>query len=100
MIKILDNKIKLVCPIHGVSIGRKDDKSTWRIDFKDEATKRQKADAQTVIDNFDINAKDYRGEREKEYGTAEQQIEYLVENGVDALITRNNGIKAKYPKTG
>ena len=54
MIRLLDKQIKKVCPIHGVSIGRKNDKTTWRIDFKDEATKPQKKSAQTVFDNFDI----------------------------------------------
>ena len=49
----LDAAIKSVCPIHGVSIGRKDDKTTWRIDFKDEATAEQRASAQAVFDTFD-----------------------------------------------
>ena len=48
----LDIAIKAACPIHGVSIGRKDDKQTWRIDFKDEATSEQRAAAQSVVDNF------------------------------------------------
>lgn len=48
----LDAAIKAVCPIHGVSIGRKDDKQTWRIDFKDEATAPQRAAAQQVLDTF------------------------------------------------
>ena len=48
----LDAAIKAVCPIHGVSIGRKDDKQTWRIDFKDEATPEQREAAQSVVDNF------------------------------------------------
>lgn len=48
----LNDAIKAVCPIHGVSIGRKDDKKTWRIDFKTEATEQQKAAAQQVLDAF------------------------------------------------
>ena len=36
--------------------------------------------------------------RSKEYGTAKEQIEYAVENGMDALIARNLAIKEKYPK--
>jgi hypothetical protein len=49
----LDAAIKAVCPIHGVSIGRWDDRSTWRIDFKGEATPEQRAAAQSVVDSFD-----------------------------------------------
>ena len=52
----LDAAIKAVCPIHGVSIGRKDDKQTWRVDFKDEATAQQRAQASNVVINFDAVA--------------------------------------------
>jgi len=46
----LSEAIKAVCPIHGVSIGRKDDKATWRIDFKDETTAEQRAAAQSALE--------------------------------------------------
>ena len=52
----LDQAIKAVCPIDGVSIGRKDDKLTWRIDFKPEATAQQLTNAQAVVDAFDVAA--------------------------------------------
>lgn len=45
--------IAAVCPTHGVSIGRKDDKQTWRIDFKNEATSEQRMAAQAVVASFD-----------------------------------------------
>lgn len=48
--------IAAVCPIHGVSIGRKDDKATWRIDFADEATKQQKVAARLTLSTFDVAA--------------------------------------------
>ena len=54
-IELLDKAIKEVCPIHGISIGRKTDKTTWQIDFNN-ATQPEKDAAQTIIDNFDINA--------------------------------------------
>ena len=54
----LDNAIKIVCPIHGVSIGRRDDKATWRINFKDEATEQQRLAARAVLDAFDANQPD------------------------------------------
>jgi len=36
--------------------------------------------------------------RRAEYGTPEQQLEYIVENGIDSFIARNLAVKAKYPK--
>lgn len=51
----LDAAVRTVCPIHGVSIGRKDDKTTWRIDFVDDATPQQRTAAQALIDGFVVN---------------------------------------------
>ena len=98
LIHLLDQQIKAVCPIDGVSIGRKDDKTTWRIDFKSKATQAQKDAAQLVVDNFDINAKDPIEERIKEYGTPAEQLERIIENGLDAEIARVAEIKARHPK--
>ena len=49
---ILTNAVASVCPIYGVSIGRADDKTTWRIDFKDEATSEQRAAAAATVAAF------------------------------------------------
>ena len=48
----LDHALAAVCSIHGVSIGRWNDRATWRIDFKDEATKAERAAAQKVLASF------------------------------------------------
>ena len=45
-----------------------------------------------------ISAAAYKRKRKLEYGSTEEQLEYIVENGLDAFITRQNGIKDKYPK--
>ena len=74
MINKLDAAIRAVCPIHGVSIGKKDDKSTWRIDFKDEATTEQGASAQAVIDAFDPVA--------AEQPTPLERIAEMEKNGI------------------
>ncbi len=50
----LDAQLKAVAPIHGVSIGKLDDKATWRVDFKPEATAEQRQAAQAVIDAADV----------------------------------------------
>lgn len=50
----LDSALRAVCPIIGVSIGRKDDKSTWRIDFDATATPDQRRAASVVVEKFDV----------------------------------------------
>lgn len=49
----LSAAIAAVCPIVGVSIGRIADRSTWRIDFAEEATPAQRAAARNVLSSFD-----------------------------------------------
>ena len=36
--------------------------------------------------------------RQKEYGTIAEQLEYITENGLDAWQTKVQAIKTKYPK--
>ena len=52
--EVIHKQVAAVAPISGVSIGRLDDKSTWRIDFKPEATVQQRTDAQAVVGAFDV----------------------------------------------
>lgn len=52
----LDTAIRAVAPIVGVSIGRQDDKSTWRIDFAPEATQAERDAAAAVVTTFDVAA--------------------------------------------
>ena len=44
------------CPNFGVSIGRWDDRATWRIDLKPEATAQQYEAAQAIMQAFDPRA--------------------------------------------
>ena len=46
-------------PVHGISIGRKDDKATWRVDFAPEATDEQKAQAAQIVAAFDVEKADH-----------------------------------------
>lgn len=39
-----------------VSIGKRDDRATWRITYAPDITKAQQAAAQAIVDAFDINA--------------------------------------------
>tara|TARA_R110000851_G_scaffold332916_2_gene510424 strand:+ start:402 stop:719 length:318 start_codon:yes stop_codon:yes gene_type:complete len=37
-------------------------------------------------------------QRQTEYGSIKTQLEFIVEKGIDAFITRQNAVKLKYPK--
>ena len=51
--EVLDNACKRDgIPIHGVSIGQRDDPSTWSVQF-DGATPAQELEAAAIIENFD-----------------------------------------------
>ena len=52
----LHTQLIVVCPIDGISIGRWGDKTTWRVDYRPEATDSQKTAAQVVIADFDPDA--------------------------------------------
>ena len=49
----LQGLLDAVCPCHGVSIGRWDNRLTWRLDAKDEANADEIAAAQAILDVFD-----------------------------------------------
>lgn len=52
----LHERVATVAPIVGVSIGRRDDKATWRIDFAAEATQAERDAAAAVVASFDVAA--------------------------------------------
>lgn len=52
----LDTALRAVAPITGVSIGRRDDKATWRLDFAPEATQAHRDAAAGVVTSFDVAA--------------------------------------------
>lgn len=74
--------VEAVCPIDGVSIGRKDDKSTWRIDFKTEATPAQQQAARDVVLAFDVFLKEREIERLEE---RQARRKVLLEAFIDTL---------------
>jgi hypothetical protein len=80
----LHAEIAAVCPIHGVSIGRKNDKATWRIDFAPDATDAQKAAADAVKAAFDlaVMAERARVKRERE-ASLQVRMRELAEKLVD-----------------
>lgn len=53
----IHDKIAAICPIDGLSIGRATDKSTWRIDFKKQATDSERQAARELLEA--INPSDF-----------------------------------------
>lgn len=50
------------------------------------------------VDTRTLEDRQKEAVRQREYGTAEEQLEYAIENGWDALVSRNLQIKADNPK--
>ena len=59
----------------------------------DEQLNALESEATTLENNNEVIAT-----RTKLYGTTAEQLEYIVENGVDAFVTKQNQIKLDNPK--
>lgn len=54
----LDKQIRAIVDIHGVSIGKIQEKSTWSVSYKSEPTEVQKTAILKVIDDFQYDGID------------------------------------------
>ena len=70
----------------------------WEVSGLDKPTDSQldsyELSATTEDNNFQVIKT-----RTKLYGSTAEQLEYIVENGVDAFITKQNQIKSENPKS-
>jgi hypothetical protein len=98
----IDQQLKLLAPVDGVSFGNLDDKATWRISFNPAATPAQQAAAQAWLDAFNpqdyIAATDYINKRIAEYPALQDQLDYMYNYGFDGWKQMIQVIKDKYPK--
>ena len=70
-----------------------------KIDWKDGHTTTDEENSQIDAEFIRLQSEDVViQKRIKEYGTAKEQLEYIVENGVDAFVTKQNQIKLDNPK--
>lgn len=101
MIEKLSQLISAVCPIDGISIGRKNDKATWRIDFK-ECTEEQKSAALAVVKAYDFEAEEkaveYVALRAAAYPSFADQFDTIFHGGLDAWKAEIQAVKTKHPK--
>ena len=104
----LSTKIKLYCEANGVfdldftnDVILQDDGNgayikEWNLDIK-KPTKKQLSALESDADKIERNNQ-VIATRKNLYGSLEQQIENIIENGLQAEIDRINQIKAKNPK--
>ena len=69
----------------------------WNIEGLEKPTDEQLNAYETAAEDEEYNNAQI-AKRVAEYGNAIEQLEIIVEQGADALASRNNAIKAKYPK--
>ena len=68
----------------------------WNLDTA-QPTQAQLDALETQADDYEFNLGQI-SKRKAEYGTADEQMENIIENGLEAEQTRINNIKLKYPK--
>ena len=68
----------------------------WNLDIA-QPTQAQLDALETQADDYEFNLGQI-AKRKAEYGTAESQMENIIENGLEAEQTRIQSIKDKYPK--
>jgi hypothetical protein len=85
-----DNDVKLQ------NDGQGDYIKEWNLDIA-EPTQEQLNALETQADDYEFNLGQI-AKRKAEYGSLEQQMENIMENGVTAEKNRVQSIKDKYPK--
>ena len=68
----------------------------WNLDIA-QPTQAQLDALETQADDYEFNLGQI-AKRKAEYGTSEQQMENIIENGLEAEQLRIQSIKDKYPK--
>jgi hypothetical protein len=69
----------------------------WNLETPKKPTDAQLNALESDADDYEYNLGQIE-KRKAEYGSAESQMENIIENGLSAEQTRVNSIKEKYPK--
>lgn len=91
----LSRAIKALAPIHGVSIGDWQDKNTWRVDFKEEATPEQIAAVEQFVNDLDpdqglVTIDDYSRAIQRHIDTTARARQYNDGNACVSYISSTN----------
>lgn len=92
MIEIVTQEIRKIAPVQGVSLGRLDDKSTWRIDFEANATKKERRDAQAYINSLDLGEVKTKADAQEALRESDKDMARMVEDLVDVLPDAMNNL--------
>jgi len=79
-----------------INEGQGDYISEWNLDTA-QPTQAQLDALETQADDYEFNLGQI-AKRKAEYGTADEQMANIIENGLEAEQTRVQSIKDKYPK--
>ena len=86
-------------PVSGVSIGRKDNKATWRVDYSSDPTLEQRAQAADIINGFDVAAAKSKRDTIAALARSDLNMPRIIEDIYDALISKGVIKKSDLPKS-
>lgn len=95
----LHDVIAVIAPIQGVSIGRNDDKATWRIDWVGTPTPPVLAQAQAAINAFDVAAAEAKDAAAEALVKSDYKMFRVIEDIFDALAAKNVLKKSDLPQS-
>ena len=96
IIQYIGNEVDFKSDVILQNDGQGDYIKEWNLDIA-QPTQAQLDALETQADDYEFNLGQI-AKRKAEYGTSEQQMENIIENGLEAEQTRINNIKLKYPK--
>ena len=96
IIKYVGSEIDFTSDVLLQNDGQGDYIKEWNLDTA-QPTQAQLDALETQADDYEFNLGQI-AKRKAEYGTADQQMENIIENGLEAEQTRIQSIKDKYPK--
>ena len=96
IIQYVGNKVDFDNDVKLQNDGQGDYIKEWNLDIA-QPTQAQLDALETQADDYEFNLGQI-AKRKAEYGTADQQMENIIENGLEAEQTRIQSIKDKYPK--
>ena len=96
ILELTEQAMEIVPTVVGACAIDENDKSTWEFSFSKPPTKKEEKELSDLVKNF--KATKWRKKRQDARGSVESQLEYIVDNGIEAFITRDKKIKSDNSK--
>ena len=97
IIQYVGNKVDFDNDVKLQNDGQGDYIKEWNLDSPAKPTDAQLNALESDADDYEFNQAQIE-KRKAEYGSADQQMENIIENGLEAEQLRIQSIKDKYPK--